>query len=65
MKLSTNEDSKLVDAVFYRQLVGSLIYLNTTKPDLINIVQILSWSIVSPVIHQSCTRMDFQRAAKV
>eukprot|EP00253_Pinus_taeda_P024668 PITA_24668 len=34
LKLSSDDGTKEVDATMYRQLVGSLIYLTTTGPDL-------------------------------
>lgn len=34
VKLRTIDDELLLDATLYRQLVGSLIYLSVTKPNL-------------------------------
>jgi hypothetical protein len=34
LKLYRNDDSNPVDATLYHQLVGSLIYLTTTRPDI-------------------------------
>jgi hypothetical protein len=41
-KLYRNDDSNLVDATLYCQLVGSLIYLTTTRPDISFVVNMVS-----------------------
>lgn len=48
LKLSINDSSKGVDANLYRQLVGSLIYLTTTRPDLSYAVSLVSRFMNSP-----------------
>lgn len=40
-KLSRNEDGKAVDAT-YKQMIGSLMYLTTTRPDLMYVVCLAS-----------------------
>eukprot|EP00253_Pinus_taeda_P027305 PITA_27305 len=42
LKLSSDNGTKQGDATLYRQLVGSLIYLTTTRPDLAYSVSVLS-----------------------
>ena len=42
LKLTSNEGSTFEDPTKYRQLVGSLIYLTTTHPDITFAVGILS-----------------------
>eukprot|EP00253_Pinus_taeda_P003153 PITA_03153 len=42
LKLSSDDGTKEVDATTYRPLVGSLIYLTTTRPDLAYSVSVLS-----------------------
>ena len=42
LKLCSDDGTKEVDATMYRQLVGSLIYLTTTRPDLAYSVSMLS-----------------------
>ncbi|GAA0173161.1 transmembrane signal receptor [Lithospermum erythrorhizon] len=45
-----NED-KLIDETYYKQIVGSLMYLTTTRPDMMFSVSILSRSISRPTEH--------------
>eukprot|EP00253_Pinus_taeda_P012469 PITA_12469 len=49
LKLSSDDDTKEVDATMYRQLVGSLIYLTTTRPDLAYSVSVLSQFMAKPL----------------
>ncbi|KAH9303948.1 hypothetical protein KI387_008352 [Taxus chinensis] len=52
LKLSAHDDSPPVDETLYRQLVGSLIYLTTTQPDLCFAVSYLSRFLSKPkLIH--------------
>eukprot|EP00253_Pinus_taeda_P017397 PITA_17397 len=48
LKLRSDDDTKEVDATMYRQLVGSLIYLTTTRPDLAYSVSVLSQFMSKP-----------------
>jgi hypothetical protein len=43
MKLSAKTDSKAINKPVYKQLVGSLIYLTTTRLDLSYAVSYISW----------------------
>ena len=43
-----DDGSKYADATLYRQLVGSLIYLTTTTPDLAYAVSVLSHFMTQP-----------------
>jgi len=49
LKLCRDDGSKEVDATLYRQLVGSLIYLTTTRPDLAYYVSVLSQFMSKPL----------------
>ena len=42
MKLLVDESSELVDVTQYRHIIGSLIYLTNTKPDICFVVNTLS-----------------------
>ncbi|KAJ7549261.1 hypothetical protein O6H91_07G046700 [Diphasiastrum complanatum] len=56
-KLSHIDDSAHVDATLFRQLVGSLIYLTTTRPDIYYAISLISQFMSSPT-------MDHWKAAK-
>ncbi|CAM8972824.1 unnamed protein product [Rhodiola kirilowii] len=47
-KLALSTDPKLADPITYRQLVGKLIYLNVTRPDISFSVHILSQFLATP-----------------
>lgn len=49
LKLCRDDGSKDVDATLYRYLVGSLIYLTTTRPNLAYFVSVLSQFISKPL----------------
>jgi len=49
LKLWVEDDSKEVDATLYRELVGSLIYLTTTRPKLAFSISVLSQFISKPL----------------
>jgi hypothetical protein len=42
LKLSKDDESEVVNELLYRQLVGGLIYLTTTRPDITFVVGMLS-----------------------
>eukprot|EP00253_Pinus_taeda_P002810 PITA_02810 len=48
LKLCSDNGTKVVDATMYRQLVGSLIYLTTTRLDLAYSVSVLSQFMLKP-----------------
>ena len=48
-KPQSDDGSKEADATLYKQLVGSLIYLTTTRPDLSYAVSILSQFMSKPL----------------
>jgi hypothetical protein len=50
LKLSAKTDSKVVNESIYVQLVGSLIYLTSTRPDLSFIVSFISRFITVPKV---------------
>ena len=48
LKLLNDDTSKVVDATLYRQIIGSLMYLTNTRPDICFVVNTLSQYIVNP-----------------
>jgi hypothetical protein len=48
LKLMVDTSSKLVDAILYRQIIGSLMYLTNTRPDICFTVNTLSQYLVEP-----------------
>lgn len=41
-KISKHDDGKLVDSTLYKQVIGSLMYLNATRPDIAYFVSLVS-----------------------
>ena len=48
LKLLNDDTSEFVDATLYRQIIGSLMYLTNTRPDICFAVNTLSQYIVNP-----------------
>jgi hypothetical protein len=48
LKLLVDTSSKLIDATLYRQIIGSLMYLTNTRPDICFAVNTLSQFLVEP-----------------
>jgi hypothetical protein len=48
LKLLVDTSSELIDATLYRQIIGSLMYLTNTKPDICFVVNNLSRFLVEP-----------------
>jgi hypothetical protein len=48
LKLLVDTLSELVDATLYRQIIGSLMYLTNTRPDICFVVNTLSQYLVEP-----------------
>jgi hypothetical protein len=48
LKLLVDTSSELVDATLYKQIIGSLMYLTNTKPDICFVVNTLSQYLVEP-----------------
>ncbi|GFZ21517.1 hypothetical protein Acr_29g0006790 [Actinidia rufa] len=48
VRLNTSDDEPLSDSTLYRQLVGSLIYLTVTRPDISHVVHIVSQFMSAP-----------------
>jgi hypothetical protein len=48
LKLLVDTSSELVDATMYRQIIGSLMYLKNTRPDICFVVNTLSQFLVEP-----------------
>jgi hypothetical protein len=48
LKLLVDTSSKLIDATLYRQIIGSLMYLTNTRPDICFVVNTLTQFLVEP-----------------
>ena len=48
MKLHKDRDEKKVDRTLYKQIVGSLMYLTTTRPDIMYSVSLISRYMENP-----------------
>ena len=48
LKLLNDDASEEVDATLYRQIIGSLMYLTNTRPDICFVVNTLSQYMVNP-----------------
>ena len=48
LNLLVDTSSELVDATLYRQIIGSLMYLTNTRPDICFVVNTLSHFLVEP-----------------
>jgi hypothetical protein len=48
LKLLVDTSSKLIDDALYRQIIGSLMYLTNTTPDICFVVNTLSQFLVEP-----------------
>jgi hypothetical protein len=48
LKLLVDTSSDLIDATLYRQIIGSLMYLTNTRPDICFAVNTLSQFLVEP-----------------
>lgn len=48
VKLSSREKTILDDSTVYRQLIGSLIYLTVTKPNIAYVIHIVSQFMAAP-----------------
>jgi hypothetical protein len=61
LKLLVDTSSDLIDATMYRHIIGSLMYLTNTKPDICFVVNILSQFLVQPRrVHLVTVRDDFR-----
>ena len=58
-KLFKNENGVNVDATFFKQMVGSLMYLTSTRPDLMFVVSLISRYMGQP------TKLHLQTAKRV
>ena len=47
-KLLSDASSEMVDAMMYRQMIGSLMYLKNTRPDICFVVNTLSQYLTDP-----------------
>ncbi|XP_034203785.1 secreted RxLR effector protein 161-like [Prunus dulcis] len=51
LKLSSNDEVPRADASMYRSIVGSLIYLSNTRPDIVHAVSVVSRFMNDPSNH--------------
>ena len=57
LKLLHDDSSELFDPIVYRQLIGSLMYLVNTRPDICFAVNALSQYMVAPIlVHWTSTK---------
>jgi hypothetical protein len=49
LKLLVDSSSELIDATLYRHIIGSLMYLTNTRPDICFFVNTLSQFLVEPI----------------
>ena len=47
-KLTKNDDGTTINSTLYKRMVGNLIYLTTTRPDLMYVVSLISRFMESP-----------------
>lgn len=59
IRLMKDEEGSKVDATMYKQLVGSLMYITATRPDLMYVVSLISRFMASP------TELHLQAAKRV
>ena len=48
LKLLSDASSEIVDAMMYRQMIGSLMYLTNTRPYIFFVVNTLSQFLIDP-----------------
>ena len=59
LKLLSDETSKLVDMTHYRHIIGSLMYLTNTRPDICFVVNTLSQYLGNPrCVHLIAAKHD-------
>ena len=57
LKLLIDTSSELIDATLYRHIIGSLMYMMNTKPDICFVVNTLSQYLVEPIrVHLVATK---------
>lgn len=58
-KVSKNEEGKKIDSTIFKQMIGSLMYLTVTRPDLMYVVSLLSRFMEAPTVlhHQALKRV--------
>ena len=49
LKLLNDDSSEILDVTLYRHIIGSLMYLTNTRPDICFVVNTLSRNIVNPI----------------
>ena len=57
VRLTNDEKGAKINATMYRQLIGSLMYLTATRPDLMYVVSLMSRFMASPIeLHLQATK---------
>ena len=57
LKLLSDASSESIDATMYRQMIGSLMYLTNTRPDICFAVNTLSQYLTDPrSVHLTCCK---------
>jgi len=60
-KLTKDVDGVRIGKTYYRQMVGSLMYLSTTRPDMMYFISLISRFMETPTeLHQQAVRKIFQ-----
>jgi len=60
-KLSKDVDGVRIDKTYYRQMVGSLMYLSATRPDMMYSISLINRFVETPTeLHQQAVRKIFR-----
>jgi hypothetical protein len=60
-KLQKDEEGVRFDSIYYKQIIGSLKYLTTTRPDVMFVVSLINRYMEHPMkIHLQATKKDLK-----